>query len=107
MHYGSAGRTEVPPPPSERAREEPQTGSQYSMEKGTKSLIRRAFATRAECRLGLALQHPAQEFDVFGERRIGLGQLLDFFDGMNHRRVVAAAEFAADLGQRARGQLLG
>src|ERR1700730_13635225 len=55
----------------------------------------------------LALEHPAQQLDVLRQRRIALDQLLDLFDRMDHGGVVAAAEFAPDFGQGARGQLLG
>jgi hypothetical protein len=47
----------------------------------------------------LGLQHPPQQLDILGERAIGGAQLLDLAHGVHDRGVVAAAEFAADLGQ--------
>src|SRR6202035_2105294 len=57
--------------------------------------------------LQLTLQHPAEQLDILGQRRVAGAQLLDLLDRVDHRGVVAAAEFAPDLGQGARGQLLG
>jgi hypothetical protein len=45
-----------------------------------------------------ALQHPAQQLDVLGERRIGKGKLLDFAHRMHDGGMIATAEFLANLG---------
>src|SRR5437868_11213506 len=54
-----------------------------------------------------ALQHPAQQFDILGERRVGARQLFDLAHRVHDRGVIPAAELAADLRQRSRRQLLG
>src|SRR5438270_3288399 len=54
-----------------------------------------------------ALQHPAQQLDIFGERRVGARQLFDLAHRMHDGGVITAAELAADLRQRSRRQLLG
>ena len=54
----------------------------------------------------LAFEHPAQEVDVLGEAGVDRTQFLDLLHRVHDRRVVAAAEFTADLGQRAGGELL-
>src|SRR5260370_22063421 len=43
-----------------------------------------------------ALQHPAQQLNVLGQRRIGTLQLLDLAHGMHDGGVVAATEFPSD-----------
>ena len=44
----------------------------------------------------LALQHPAQELDVFGERNILRDQLFYFLDGVHDRCVIPTTEIPAD-----------
>src|SRR4051794_40393556 len=56
---------------------------------------------------GSALQLTGEQPDVRIELGILGAELLDLADGVDHRRMVATAESPADLGQRARSQLLG
>src|SRR3546814_6778637 len=53
------------------------------------------------------LQHAAQQLDVLGKARVGGFELLHLAHRVHDRGVVAAAELAADFGQRAGGELLG
>src|SRR5688572_24395267 len=53
------------------------------------------------------VEHPLQQVDILGKAAVGGAQLLDLLDRMHDRGVVAPAELAADLRQRAGGQLLG
>ena len=53
-----------------------------------------------------AFELPRQQADVGVELGVARAQLLDLADGVDHRRVVAAAEAAADVGQRLGRQLL-
>jgi hypothetical protein len=43
-----------------------------------------------------AFQHAGEEFYIFSETGIRLDQFLNLADGVNHRRVIAAAEGPAD-----------
>src|ERR1700730_18734119 len=54
-----------------------------------------------------ALQHPAQQLDILGQRRVGARQLFDLAHRVHDGGVIAAAELAADLRQRSHGQLFG
>src|SRR5688500_3280865 len=53
------------------------------------------------------VQHPLQQVDILGKGAVGGAQLFDLLDRVHDRGVVAAAELAADLRQRAGGQLFG
>src|SRR5205085_7014015 len=53
-----------------------------------------------------AFELAGEQPDVGIELRILRAQFLDLADCVDHRRMVASAEAAADLGQRARGELL-
>ena len=48
-----------------------------------------------------ALQHSSEQLEVLGESGILCAQFFDLAHRMHHRRVVTAAELAADLRQRA------
>src|SRR5207302_8883491 len=54
-----------------------------------------------------ALQHPAQQLDILGERRVGPRQLFDLAHRVHDGGVIAAAELAPDLRKGSHGQLLG
>ena len=56
---------------------------------------------------GSALQLARQQADVGVQFGVQRPQLLDLPHRVDHRRMVAPAEAPADLGQRARGELLG
>ena len=55
----------------------------------------------------LALEHAAQEIDVFREDGIKFPQFINFFYRVHDRRMVAPTELTPDLGERARRELLG
>jgi hypothetical protein len=67
------------------------THSESPFDKGERKCLRRMVER-------LALKHPPQGLDVLRKRRVAFHQLFDLLDGMNDRRVIAAAEFAPDLG---------
>jgi len=73
-------------------------------------VIRRGFSEARKGRFSAcavaALQHAPEQVDILVHAGIGLTQFVDLADGVNHRGVVATAEFAANLGQRAGGELL-
>ena len=48
-----------------------------------------------------------QILDLVAKPRVTVELLVDLADRMQHRRMIAVAEAAANLGQRSRGQLLG
>ena len=52
----------------------------------------------------LILQHPLQQLDLVAEHVVLADQLLDLAHGVEHGGVVAPAEAAADLGERAQGE---
>src|SRR5271156_4167821 len=54
----------------------------------------------------LVLQHSLEEFELLAQRRVARAQALDLADRVQHSRMVASTEAAADLRQRTQGQRL-
>src|SRR3954468_14861518 len=65
-----------------------------------------AFAGMTRWSLASAFQLAGEQADVRIELGVLGSELLDLADGVDHGRMVAAAEASADLRQRPRGQLL-